>query len=66
MTVERITSFDDPVAPNDGTPESWLALTTELTLAAFRLSGRPLVDLPRSAWPGEVFRIDDADERRPA
>jgi len=66
VTVERITSFDDPVAPVEGGPESWLALTTELTRAAFLLSGRSLVELPRSAWPGEVFRIDDVDQRRPA
>ena len=37
-------------------PDDRVALVWEVTLRAWRLSGRELPDVPRSQWPGRMIR----------
>lgn len=41
-----------------------LAHQTALVARQAALSGQQIVELPRSQWPGEVFKIDSADHTR--
>ena len=65
MTVERIEkgSGADRLL---GTPEERMARVAALTRSAWTASGRTIVKLPRSEWPGEVFVISDERARRSA
>jgi len=64
MTVECFEGPPSEAAPRPTTVAERIALTAELTRAAFRASGRELRTRPRVDWPGEVFEIHDANPGR--
>ncbi len=64
MTVECFEGPPGESAVSSSTVAERIALTTELTRAAFLASVRELCALPSSEWPGEIFEIHDAPARR--
>jgi hypothetical protein len=64
VTVEVLYGFPEDVPYFTTTIAERIAMTAQLTRAAWLASGRALPTLPRSAWPGEIFRIEDERDRR--